>query len=313
MAGSASSADSPTTSEAGIARLTRLALAAAFLLLGSNCLKLDRFLFSPWIVNEYFLPGSIDSAAWHVRGIIPDTLYREEVELTSSGGNHIYGFLVQPKNSQPLDGVTILYCHGNSHCINRYWGRVELLWEMGYRVFIFDYQGYGRSQGGPTGEACLADGRAALAFLRGRPEVDTTRIVYYGWSMGTFVATYLAADSLKPFGLILESPPASAEALVNEVTVFDIPGSMLTRFYSDFDNENRIARVGVPALLLAGREDEMVPPARHAQRIIAAAEGHIDVDVCWADTAGHENVPYVLGDEYARRITTYIGYRVRRR
>lgn len=279
-------------------------LALALLLLGANCLKMDRFVFAPWIVDEYFRPGDVDSVAWHVRGIIPDTLY-QEVGLVSSGGNRIYGFLVQPKSDTCRDGVTILYCHGNSHCINRYWGRVELLWEMGYRVFIFDYQGYGKSEGGPSGDACLADGRAALAYLRGRPEVNPDRIVYYGWSLGTFIATYLAADSLTPLGLILESPPASADALVKEGTVFDIPGSMLTRL--DFDNEERIARVGVRVLLMHGTEDAYLPPGRHAKPILAAAEGHTVVDVCWAEGAGHEDVPYVLGPKYEQSITRYIG------
>jgi len=297
------------TWEVGIARLARLALAAALLLLGANCLKMDRFLFSPTTIDEYLRPADVDSVAWHVRGIIPDSLY-QEVDLVSSGGNHIYGFLVQPKESLALNDVTVLYCHGNSDNINRYWGRVELLWEMGYRVFIFDYQGYGKSEGEETGDACLADGRAALAFLRGRPEVDPDRVVYYGWSMGTFVATYLAADSLTPFGLILESPPASAEALVKEGTVFDIPGSMLTGFYSDFDNESRIARVGVPVLLMYGTNDQYLPAARHAQRLLAAAEGHTEVDECRAEGAGHDDVPYVLGAEYANRVNSYIGLRV---
>jgi hypothetical protein len=288
----------------------RIVLAAAFLLLGANCLRMDRFLFSPWIVDEYFLPGSIDSTEWHVRGIIPDSLY-QEVELVSSGGNHIYGFLVQPAGDSSHDGVTILYCHGNSHCINRYWGRVELLWEMGYRVFIFDYQGYGKSEGGPTGDACLADGRAALAFLLSRPEVNPDRIVYYGWSLGTFVTTYLAADSVTPFGLIMESPPASAEALVKEGTVFDVPGSMLTRLDTPFDNESRITRVGVPVLMMHGTEDEMLPPARHARRLVAAAEGHTEVDMIWAQGAGHEDVPYVLGAEYATGVNLYIDARLR--
>ena len=280
----------------------------ALLLLGANCLKMDRFVFAPWIVDEYFRPGDVDSVAWHVRGIIPDTLYRE-VELISSGGNRIYGFLVQPKDDTCRDGVTILYCHGNSHCINRYWGRVELLWEMGYRVFIFDYQGYGKSEGGPTGDACLADGRAALAFLRGRPEVNPDRIVYYGWSLGTFIATYLAADSLTPLGMILESPPASADALVKEGTVFDIPGSMLTRL--DFDNEERITRVGVRVLMMQGTEDTYLPPARHAKRILAAAEGHTMIDIYWAEGAGHEDVPYVLDPDYGQCVTRYIGSRVK--
>jgi len=289
-------------------------LAAAFLFLGANCLKMDRFLFSPWIVDEYFLPGSTDSVEWRVNGVIPETLYHE-VELVSSGGNRIYGFLVQPKSDTCHDDVTILYCHGNSHCINRYWGRVELLWEMGYRVFIFDYQGYGKSEGSPTGDACLADGRTALAFLRSRPEVNPDRIVYYGWSLGTFVTTYLAADlagdTMPPFGLILESPPASAEALVKEGTVFDIPGSMLTGLDSTFDNEGRITRVGVPVLMMHGTEDEMLPPARHAQRLLKAAEGRVEVEMIWAKGAGHEDIPYVLGADYAKGVNLYIDARLR--
>ena len=267
-------------------------------------------MFTPWTVDEYLRPADIDSVAWHVDGIIPDTLY-QEVELISSGGNRIYGFLVQPKESLARNDVTVLYCHGNSHCINRYWGRVELLWEMGYRVFIFDYQGYGKSEGGPNGDACLADGQTALAFLRGRPEVNPDRIVYYGWSLGTFVATYLAADSLTPLGLILESPIASTEALVKEGTVFDIPGSMLTRL--DLDNESRIARVGVPVLMMHGTEDKMLPAARHAQRLLAAAEEHTIVEMVWAEGAGHEDVPYVLGADYAVYINSYIDSRVRER
>jgi uncharacterized protein len=271
-------------------------------------MKLDSFLFSPWTVDEYFLPGSIDSVEWHVNGIIPETLYHE-VELVSSGGNRIYGFVVQPKDSVARNDVTILYCHGNGHCINRYWGRVELLWKMGYRVFIFDYQGYGKSEGGPTGDACLADGWAALTFLRGRPEVNPDRIVYYGWSLGTFVATYLAADSLTPFGLILESPIASSEALVKEGTVFDIPGSMLTRL--DLDNESRISRVGVPVLMMHGTEDKMLPAARHAQRLLVAAEGHTEVEMVWAEGADHEHVPYVLGVDYTTHISSYLDSRVK--
>jgi len=270
---------------------------------------MDRFLFSPGSVDEYLRPVDVDSAAWHVSGIIPDSLYRE-VELASSGGNRIYGFLVQPKDRNAQNDVTILYCHGNGECINRYWGRVELLWDMGYRVFIFDYQGYGKSEGGPSGDACLADGRAALAFLHSRPEVNPERIVYYGWSLGTFVTTYLAADSLAPFGLILESPPASAEALVKEGTVVDIPGSMLTGFYSDFDNEGRIARVGVPAvLMMQGTDDDYLPPTRHAQRLLDAAEGHTHIDVYWAVSGVHDDVPYVLGADYARAIGSYIASR----
>jgi len=306
MEGWASWPGCPITSEAGITSSGRSVL-AALMAAGLNCARLDSFLFTPLVLDEYLRPADVDSTAWHVRGIIPDSLY-QEVELVSSDGNRIYGFLVQPSGDSSHDNVTILYCHGKTHHINRYWGRVELLWEMGYRVFIFDYQGYGKSEGAPCGDACFADGRAALAFLHGRPEVDKERIVYYGWSLGTFVSTYLAAEVDTPFGLVMESPPASAQALVQEGTVFDVPGSMLTR--CDFDNERRIARVGVPVLLIQGTKDQMVPRERHACRLLEAAEGRTEVDAVWAQDAGHDDVPYVLGEEYAKGINSYIDARL---
>jgi pimeloyl-ACP methyl ester carboxylesterase len=280
-----------------------LAAGLALVLSLAGCLKLDRLLFVPWKVDEYLRPADVDSTAWRVRWVIPESLYRE-VELVSSGGNRIYGFLVQPAGGQARDGVTFVYCHGNSHCINRYWGRVELLWQLGYRVFIFDYQGYGRSEGSPAGDACLADGRAALRFVRSLPEVDTGRIVYYGWSMGTFIATSLAADSLRPFGLILESPPASAEALVREGTLYDAPGSMLTSL--DFDNVGRIGRTGGPVLMVVGREDKEVPPRRHALRIAAAACGRVEFELHQVPGAGHDDVPYVLGPGYDSLVNHYV-------
>ena len=263
---------------------------------------MDTFLFAPTSVDEYLLPDDVDDA-WGVRFVIPESLY-EEVVLTAPDGDKIYGFIVQP-DGPTRDSVTVLYCHGNGDNINRYWGRVELLWEMGYRVFIFDYEGYGRSEGTPSGDACYADGRTALEYILGRTDVNPDRIVYYGWSMGSFVATYLAADSLAPYRVVLECPPASATALVKEGTAFDMPGSFLTEF--DFDNEKRIAEIDVPVLMLYGRMDEYLPYQRHALRIIAAAEGKADFKVEAVPDAGHEDLPERLGDRYGELLREFTG------
>jgi dipeptidyl aminopeptidase/acylaminoacyl peptidase len=282
------------------------ALALSVLLAG--CLKMDSFLFSPTKVDHYLDPADM-AADWCTRFIIPESLYRE-VELTSSNGNRIYGFLVQPAGPA-RDSVTVLYCHGNGHNINRFWSRVELLWEMGYRVFIFDYQGYGRSEGAPTGEACYADGRAALEYVLSRPEVNPNRVVYYGWSMGTFVATYLAADSVLPLAVVLESPPASASALVKEGTAFDVPGSFLTEF--DFDNVTRVPRIPYHVLLMHGMKDDYLPYRRHALMIIAAAGGYDNIHAFLVADAGHDDLPTRLGHEYPSMVTEYINGRVNER
>lgn len=284
----------------------RLALVIACALLG-GCVTLDSYMFGPTRVDHYLDPADMDSG-WAVRFIIPESLY-QQVELTSSGGNRICGYLVEPDGLHPFENtVTVLYCHGNSDNINRFWGRVERLWEAGFRVFIFDYQGYGLSEGSPSGEAFFADGRAALEYVRGLPGVDTTRLVYYGYSVGSFVATYLAADSIAPAALMLEAPPASVTALVREGTVLEVPGSFVVDM--DFDNERRIPLVGAPVLLMQGLADTYLLPERHARRIINAARGFTELDTVWVTGAEHHNLPETMGAEYQRVVSDFVERRV---
>lgn len=283
--------------------MSRALLIACAGLLLLSCLALDSFLFEPTKVDEYFRPADMDTA-WHVRGnVIPESLV-EAVTLTSSGGNRIYGFLAKQASGRDST-ATIIYCHGNAENINRYWGRVELLWEMGFQVFIFDYQGYGKSEGTPSGEALYSDGRAALEFCLGRDDVAESLLVYYGWSLGGFVATYLAADSIAPLGLILETPMASVSAIAKEGAVFDVPGSFLAD--ADFDNETRIRRVACPVLILYGDQDETAVPERNAEVLIEKARGWIDLTARKAIGAAHDNLPETMGtSSYRRAVVEFV-------
>jgi pimeloyl-ACP methyl ester carboxylesterase len=159
-----------------------LALLLGLALLLPGCLRLDSFLFEPTQLDgEYFETADMDSS-WHVHWVIPDSLV-EPCTLAGLDGNKVYAFFarqpstddrartgVAAKDSNALAPieVTVIYNHGRGENINRYWGRVELLWEAGCNVFIYDYEGFGKSEGTPSGEACYADARAALSWVRDR-------------------------------------------------------------------------------------------------------------------------------------------------
>jgi pimeloyl-ACP methyl ester carboxylesterase len=278
-------------------------LAAFCLCLVLGCLKLDSFMFSPWTTDQYLRPEDMKSE-WGVDFIIPESLYTE-VEMVSSGGHRICGFLVEPLADTTRDDATIIYFHGNSHNINRYWGHVELFWQMGFRVLIIDFQGYGKSEGSPSGAACYADGRAVLEYVLSRPDVNPDRIVFYGMSMGSFVTTYLAADSFTPLCAILVSAPASVSAITKEGTVFDLPASYVTEL--DFDNESRIGRIECPVLLMHGKEDNYLLLKRHPFRLVEAAEkGGTDLTVEWVEGAGHDDVVETMGDRFGQVMTRFI-------
>jgi len=261
--------------------------------------SLDDFLFEPVKLEGDYLKAE-DLAEWDCVDSIPDSL-KEAVTLASSGGNMIYGFYVSGNPDSLINRrVTILYCHGNSTNINRYWKRVQYLWRMGYNVFIFDYQGYGKSEGSPSGEALYADGEAALAYVKGK----TDTIVYYGWSLGSYIATHLAADILHPpaLALILESAPASVEALLRDAGLVDLPGDYVAQ--ADFDNVKRIGKIDCPLFMMHGLADDFVVYKRHAPYIWNAAQ---EPKHClWVDGAVHDDVPEVLGAEYNQAVIKFI-------
>lgn len=282
----------------------QLLLAVCIVVACTRMFSLDDFLFDPTTIDEYLRPEDFDSE-WGTRFIIHDSLI-EPVTLVSMG-NRIYGFFVRGNpDSTTHNQVSILYFHGKDENINRYWARVEYLWEMGFNVFIFDYQGYGKSEGSPSGEALFSDGTEALYYLRSRIDVDASKIVLYGWSIGTFITTYCAADVLHPAAVILESAPASITALLRDSALLNLTGSYVTD--TDFDNEKRIADIECPLLMMHGQADDFIVFERHVHLIWDAA--HEPKDSLWVEDAGHDDIPEILGNEYHREVINFIATHV---
>lgn len=264
-----------------------LALTSTLALLPS-C-KIDDFLFNSKKLASYSLSNRV----------IPDSV-RTFVSM-SSRGNTIYGFYVKSSGAHP-DG-TILYCHGNLESIEPYWERVELLYRAGYNVFIFDYEGYGMSGGECSEEALYADGRAALNYLRSRPDVDQSRIVVYGWSLGAVVAIDIAAREFRPRVLVCESPFASGEALVQSGTLIDIPGNAVLK--GDYNNASKIRDVHAPFLLFHGTDDIFIDITKNGQVIFDSANE--PKKFIRVQGAGHTTVPWTMGAEaYIRALESFI-------
>jgi hypothetical protein len=100
-----------------------------------------------------------------------------------------------------------------------------------------------------------------------RPEVDATRLLYYGESLGGAVALKLAIEA-PPRGLILQSSFTSIRAMGRAVYPF-IPPSFVPDAYPSLE---RVGRLQAPLLVLHGEEDEIVPFA-HGRALHQAAPG----------------------------------------
>jgi fermentation-respiration switch protein FrsA (DUF1100 family) len=209
----------------------------------------------------------------------------ENVEMTSPLGGRIHGWWSKPKDWRPERGA-VLIAHGNGGNLSHR-GRLLRPWieEMGLAVLIFDYPGYGRSDGTPTEAGCYAAGEAAYDWLHQVAQVPEQRIVLYGGSLGGGIATDLA-----------ERRPHRALVLVASFT--SIPDMAQTRYpwlparwlvHHRFDNLSKIAHCRGPVFIAHSPCDGLIP-FEQAQRLFAAAPGpkrlfpmpdypHIDVPV----------------------------------
>jgi len=261
-----------------MSKIKKFILLFAPLILLNGCLTLDGFLFNSQPLDIYQLPNNdIDSAFFK-----PVTL--------NSDGHKLYAFWVMSEDS--TRGVTVLYCHGNKHNMDEYWDRVMFLHEMGLNVFIFDYRGYGKSEGQSSEAGLHADGKAALAYLLDSLNQPADSLILYGYSLGNVVSIYLAtltADT--PLGLIAESPFASANSLTQASTVLDIPAFWLTE--GNFDNAENIKQKTCPLLLLHGKQDDFVRYRDNGRVVFENAPDPKKAIII--ENATHADIPQTMG------------------
>ena len=129
----------------------------------------------------------------------------QEVRFSADDGVELYGWFLPAKGSAT---GTIMQLHGNAENISTHFGSVAWMPARGFNVFVFDYRGYGASEGLPTLEGAQKDIDAAMKTLLARTGVEKDRIVMYGQSLGGALAVYNLAHS--PFrahmrALVIES------------------------------------------------------------------------------------------------------------
>ena len=198
-------------------------------------------------------------------------------------------------------GVTLLWFHGNAGNVSH---RVDLMRRLhgtlGASIFIFDYQGYGQSRGKPSEAALTADARAALAYLERRPDVDPSRIVYFGKSIGAAVAIELATVA-PPSRLVVQSAFTSIPDMGRLHYPFLPIGKWLA---TRFPNLERIGHVRAPILIVHGDRDD-VAPLEHARRLYEAADEPKRILVVAG--AGHNDVIQVGGRAYLETFERFLG------
>ncbi|MBN1189359.1 MAG: alpha/beta hydrolase [Dehalococcoidales bacterium] len=219
----------------------------------------------------------------------------EDVTFTAEDGIKLHGWFI-PGDTD----LTWLWFHGNAGNICHRLENLYLLHnKLGVNIFIFDYRGYGSSQGKPTEKGTYLDAEAAVAWLHSKPGIRKNRIVYFGRSLGTAVAVETAVRH-PPAGLILESAFPSIPFVARRLYPYLPVWPFLSTRY---DSISKIKQIEAPVLMLHGDKDNIVP-LEAGQRLFEAAEGEKSFYVI--PGASHNDTYQVGGEPYFLELSRFL-------
>lgn len=174
----------------------------------------------------------------------------EEIYFETSDSKRLNGWFIPNDKAK----FTVIFCHGNAGNISHRIEKILLLHRLGLNIFIFDYRGYGKSQGSPCELGLYKDAIAAYGYLTKEREVSEDNIILYGESIGGVVAIELAHKT-KARALITEETFTS----IKDMTKIAYPFLPHFIFSSRFNGISKIREVKCPKLFIHSIDDEIVP------------------------------------------------------
>ncbi len=241
---------------------------------------------------------------YHPVGYAPGPEWRppangEDVWVKSAGDERIHGWFVRAAR-QPA-AATVLYCHGNGGNLTNVGWIAEELSRRGFDAVVFDYRGYGRSDGKLKDEWGLyADTEAVYDYLIRERGAKLDRLVIYGQSLGSTAAIDLASRK-RCAALIVESGLSSASEM-GAIAFPWLPRWLHFLARNRFESARKIASVGCPVLITHGTKDEIIP-VEQGRRLYESAR---DPKRLLIVEGGDHNLVGAGGDRYLNSISEFI-------
>ncbi|MFC1954130.1 alpha/beta hydrolase [Chloroflexota bacterium] len=218
----------------------------------------------------------------------------ENVSFETTDGLKLSGWFI------PCEGArgVILFCHGNAGNISHRLDSIQIFHRLGLDVFIFDYRGYGQSEGKPSESGTYRDVEAAWQYLVEERQVSPGKIVVFGRSIGGAVAAWQARSHM-PGALILESSLTSVPDIAAKLYPY-LPVKLMSRF--KYDTERYLKGINCPVLIVHSPNDEMMP-FRYGQRLFETAKKPKE----FLEISGSHNEGFIIsGRHYEEGLNAFI-------
>ncbi len=198
------------------------------------------------------------------------------------------------------DAPVMIYFHHNAINIGANVSQALQFHKLGYSIFLFDYRGFGQSEGAfPTESQLYEDAQAAWNYLTQTRKILPNRIVIYGHSVGGAIAIDLAAKHPEAAALIVQSSFTSMRDMTKRFGVYWLlPIELLLRQH--FDSLEKMKSIKMPVLIITGTEDIQIP-VEMGERLYAATSEPKQLMII--PGGGHDNH---LSEPYKQRIKQFI-------
>jgi pimeloyl-ACP methyl ester carboxylesterase len=218
----------------------------------------------------------------------------EEITLTTEDGKAISAWYIPADNER---GV-LLFCHGNAGNISHRLDSIRIFHDLDLSVFIFDYRGYGNSNGSPSEKGTYYDAEAAWNYLVGERKLKPDKIILFGRSLGGAVASMIAVRH-RPGALIIESGFTSVPDMGKKLFPF-LPVRLISRY--DYNTRKNVQQTDVPKLFIHSPDDEIIP-YEHGRELFESAVGLKE----FLQITGDHNYGFInSGKSYAEGLDRFI-------
>ncbi len=285
---------------------------ATLMLFSCKKMTLDSLAFPSETVDSYLFEGFADGeieipASYNLTAADRTLIEFMSTDAETGDQYKLYGVYIGNIATIATDTV-ILYLHGQSKHMDYYWSRATLLANVGgklnYGVFMIDYRGYGMSEGKSTEQGLYEDADAAINWLIAHGATQN-KTIYYGFSLGAIPTIDRAAyrTDFKPNRIIIESPLASVQNLVDNSTLMNVNADFVTDL--SFENSEKIKLITCPLLWIHGKEDSYVDIQNG--ELIFANYGGTNKTAYRVDGSDHAEVPVKMGyTTYVANVLNYI-------
>lgn len=186
----------------------------------------------------------------------------EVVWFETTDGVKLSGWFIPAEKPR---GV-ILFCHGNAGNISHRLESIQIFHRLGLSTFIFDYRGYGQSEGKASEKGTYLDAEAAWNYIIQKRNIVPSDIIIFGRSLGGSIAAWLAQGRM-PKSLIIESTFTSIPDLGSELYPY-LPVRSFARF--NYNTLEYLCHVNCPVLVVHSSGDEMISIS-HGHRLFEIA------------------------------------------